>query len=89
MIAPPDYGLKPEIGIEEFTLLHHNWGWAKAKRPGEEGWDYSGYYLESSKIVSGKDLFFDDDFGIVFNRPDGWGTYHNFSLWAGLRKRTN
>lgn len=89
MVQEPDYGLDPVTGIQEFTLLHHNWGWAKCRREGQEGWDYNGYYLESSKIVSGNDIYFDEDFGFVINRPDGWGTYNNFTIWTGLRKRTN
>ncbi len=78
-----EFDIVLDSGIRTFNLLHHNWGWAKSN----EGLDYNGYYFESDTVVSGKGLKFDENFGLVVRKPNGWGTYSDFRVYAGLRKK--
>lgn len=82
-------GFVVESGVRTFNLLHHNWGWAKDRRLEKDYGiitDYNGYYYESSIIKSGKGIKFDEDFGLVIHKSQGWGTYSNLNIWKGLRQ---
>lgn len=84
-VEPPYGGVSEdelilETGVSHFSLLHHNWGWNPK---------CTGYYLNAEKIVSGQDIFFDENFDVVkiSNKHQGWSTYQDFRIWTGIRKR--
>ncbi len=85
VVQDPDFEIVIDSGIRTLNFLHHNWGWGRSVQKGEERWDYNGYYAESDTIISGKGLKYDEDFSIVVNKPNGWGTYHGFTIWTGIR----